>query len=92
MTYVVTGACVGTMDRSCIDVCPVDCIHEFARMVVIDPDACIDCAACEHACPAEAIHAEDEVPAEWASFVAVTRAVHTGADTVDALIEEALRG
>ena len=26
MTYVITEACIGVKDRSCVDVCPVDCI------------------------------------------------------------------
>ena len=28
MAYVITDACIGTKDRSCVDVCPVDCIHD----------------------------------------------------------------
>jgi Na+-translocating ferredoxin:NAD+ oxidoreductase RNF subunit RnfB len=27
MTYVITEPCVGTLDASCAEVCPVDCIH-----------------------------------------------------------------
>ena len=27
MTYVITQPCVGVKDGSCVDVCPVDCIH-----------------------------------------------------------------
>lgn len=27
MTYVITEACIEVMDKSCVDVCPVDCIH-----------------------------------------------------------------
>jgi ferredoxin len=30
--------------------------------LVIDPDECIDCTLCEPECPANAIHAEDELP------------------------------
>ena len=26
MTYTITEACIGEKDRSCIDVCPVDCL------------------------------------------------------------------
>jgi len=25
MTYVIAEPCIGTMDRGCVDVCPVDC-------------------------------------------------------------------
>src|SRR5439155_3963091 len=28
-----------------VDVCPVDCIHEADRILVIDPEECIDCFA-----------------------------------------------
>ena len=45
MTYIISEPCIDIKDRSCIDVCPVDCIHEFARMLVIDPEECIDCFA-----------------------------------------------
>jgi len=27
MTYVIAEPCIGTKDKSCVDVCPVDCIH-----------------------------------------------------------------
>ncbi|HUR63047.1 MAG TPA: ferredoxin, partial [Candidatus Thermoplasmatota archaeon] len=27
MTRVITSKCIGTKDTSCVDVCPVDCIH-----------------------------------------------------------------
>ena len=47
MTYIIAEPCVDIKDRSCVDVCPVDCIHEFDRLLVIDPEECIDCGACE---------------------------------------------
>jgi ferredoxin len=65
MTYVITEPCIDVMDKSCVDVCPVDCIHFDEgedRMLYIDPDECIDCGACEPACPVTAIFAEDDVP------------------------------
>jgi NAD-dependent dihydropyrimidine dehydrogenase PreA subunit len=27
MTFVITEPCIGTVDTSCVEVCPVDCIH-----------------------------------------------------------------
>lgn len=27
MTFIITEPCVGTCDTSCVEVCPVDCIH-----------------------------------------------------------------
>jgi ferredoxin len=71
MTYVITEPCIGVKDASCVEVCPVDCIHTDAEaeQYFIDPDDCIDCAACVELCPVEAIYADDQVPAEWASFI-----------------------
>ena len=65
MTYVITEPCIDVLDKSCVEVCPVDCIHYDEgedRMLYIDPDECIDCGACEPACPVTAIFAEDDVP------------------------------
>jgi NAD-dependent dihydropyrimidine dehydrogenase PreA subunit len=62
MTYVVTDACIDLRDRSCVEVCPVDCIYEGARMMFIAPDECIDCAACEPVCPVDAIYFERDLP------------------------------
>src|SRR5205823_4553884 len=45
MTYVIAEPCIDIKDQSCIDVCPVDCIHIADRMLVIDPEECIDCFA-----------------------------------------------
>jgi len=74
MTYVITEACIGTKDRSCVDVCPVDCIHDEGdddKMLYIDPDECIDCGACEPACPVNAIYAEDDVPDNLKAYVEI---------------------
>ncbi len=67
MSYTITSPCIDTMDQSCVDVCPVDCIHYeegVDKILYIDPDECIDCGACEPACPVSAIYAEDDVPEE----------------------------
>ena len=74
MAYVIAEPCVDVMDLSCVSVCPVDCIHydEGAdRKLFIDPNECIDCGACEPACPVEAIYPEDEVPDEWQDAIAL---------------------
>ena len=63
MTYIIGDACIDVKDISCQSVCPVDCIHETERMLVIDPEECIDCGACEPECPVEAILPEDAIPA-----------------------------
>ena len=72
MTYVIAGSCI--KDDSCIEVCPVDCIHpkrgdpdfETAEQLYIDPEICIDCDACVEACPVDAIFPEAFTPEKFA--------------------------
>jgi NAD-dependent dihydropyrimidine dehydrogenase PreA subunit len=45
MTYIIGEPCIDIKDLSCVDVCPVDCIHQADRILVIDPEECIDCFA-----------------------------------------------
>jgi NAD-dependent dihydropyrimidine dehydrogenase PreA subunit len=73
VTYVITTPCVDVMDRACVEVCPVDCIHadDEDRTLFIDPNECIDCAACEPVCPTEAIFAEDDVPEDQVAWTEV---------------------
>ena len=50
MAYVIAEPCIGTKDNSCVEVCPVDCIHpttdepdyDKVEMLYIDPEECID--------------------------------------------------
>ena len=71
MTYVIAGSCI--KDDSCIEVCPVDCIHpkpgapdfETAEQLYIDPEVCIDCDACVEACPVIAIFPDFELPEKF---------------------------
>ncbi|MBJ8339364.1 ferredoxin family protein [Antrihabitans sp. YC3-6] len=65
MSYVIAEPCIDVMDRACIDECPVDCIYEGPRKLYIHPDECIDCSACEPACPVEAIFFAEDLPTEW---------------------------
>ncbi len=79
MTYIIAEPCINTKDTACVDVCPVDCIHPrkdepaFAEVaqLYINPDECIDCGACEPACPVTAIFPEEEVPENWKHFIQV---------------------
>jgi NAD-dependent dihydropyrimidine dehydrogenase PreA subunit len=76
VTYVICQPCIGVKDASCVDVCPVDCIHagEEDEQYFIDPDECIDCGACEPACPVDAIFEEGAVPPEWREFIEINAA------------------
>ncbi len=74
MTYVICEPCIDVMDKACVEVCPVDCIHFEEgkdRTLYIDPAECIDCGACEPACPVSAIFAEDDVPDNWKAYTEV---------------------
>jgi ferredoxin len=75
VTYIIAEPCIDIKDKSCIDVCPVDCIHEFERILIIDPEECIDCGACEPECPVEAIFPEDAQPEKWEPFVKINYAL-----------------
>ena len=86
MAYVIAEPCIGTKDNSCVEVCPVDCIHptpdepdyDKVEMLFIDPDECIDCDACVEACPVDACFAEDQLPEEWATFAERNAAYYAG--------------
>ena len=71
MAYVVTESCIKCKYTDCVDVCPVDCFHEGPNFLVIDPGECIDCTLCVAECPANAIYAEDDVPADQRQFIAL---------------------
>ena len=79
MTYIITEPCINVKDASCVDVCPVDCIHprkdekKFAdsAQLYINPDECIDCGACVPTCPVGAIFPEAEVPDKWKKYIQI---------------------
>jgi NAD-dependent dihydropyrimidine dehydrogenase PreA subunit len=95
VAYVITEACIGTKDRSCVDVCPVDCIHPTSseddsadEMLYIDPNECIDCGACEPACPVSAIFAEDDVPDNLKAYVQINTTWYSDKDGARAKVKE----
>ena len=71
MTYVVTESCIRCKYMDCIEVCPVDCFYVGGNMLVIHPDECIDCGACEPVCPTKAIFPEDDLPDKWKEYTAI---------------------
>lgn len=101
MAYVVCKPCIGTKDRSCVEVCPVDCFYDFKDpsfndefgvapvregdfgMLLIHPDECINCGACETECPVEAIYEDTAVPQEWAAFVGKNESLTTALSDED---------
>jgi len=47
----------------------VDGFDPEKKQLYINPEECIDCAACEPACPVEAIFDEEQVPDEWKHYI-----------------------
>jgi len=70
MTYVISSACVDVMHKSCVQVCPVDCIYEGARALYINPDECVDCGACKLECEVGAIYYETDLPEDEVQHLA----------------------
>ncbi len=73
MTYVITETCIDLKDATCVDVCPVDCIHttDEDNQYYIDPEICIDCEACVFVCPVDAIFYEEDVPEDQKRFIKI---------------------
>ena len=81
MPFVITELCV--KDGSCVDVCPVECIHTTptAPQFYIDPDICIECQQCFIVCPVQAVFFDTELPTEHLHSAAVNANFRTGASS-----------
>ena len=91
MTYVIADPCIDVLDKSCVDVCPVDCIYYdegVDRMLYIEPNECIDCGACEPVCPVEAIFEESALPEKWKAYYDINVKWFEDKDAVRAQINE----
>ena len=92
MAHVITQPCCN--DASCIDVCPVNCIHptpdepDFisAEMLYIDPDTCIDCGACVDECPVEAIFPDDSIDEGQERYLQINADYYTDHDVSCGLV------
>ena len=71
MTFVVVENCIKCKYTDCVEVCPVNCFYEGKNFLVIHPDECIDCGACEPVCPTKAIFPESDLPEKWAEYTAL---------------------
>ncbi len=71
MPHVVCEPCQDCKYTDCVEVCPVDCFREGERMLYIDPDECIDCAACVPECPVDAIFLDEDMPPQWHDYIAL---------------------
>ncbi len=88
MTYVIGETCIDVKDKSCVEVCPVDCIigDDEDRMLFIDPEECIDCGACVDPCPVDAIYAEEDLPPEWQEYTEINKEYFSDRDTARAKV------
>src|SRR5256885_4296011 len=68
MAYVVADPCVKCKYTDCVAACPVDCFYEGKNSLAINPDAGIDCGACEPECPSTAIFEESELRSKRAIY------------------------
>ncbi|PSR25586.1 MAG: 4Fe-4S ferredoxin [Sulfobacillus thermosulfidooxidans] len=82
MAHVITGLCADAKDQSCVEVCPVDCIHPASSLdgvdayrdtpqLYVDPETCIDCGACVPVCPVGAICMTDDLRPEDHKFIQI---------------------
>ena len=80
MAYIVADPCVKCKYTDCVAVCPVECFYEGENSLVIHPDECIDCGACEPECPTTAIFEESALPDKWKAYIDIN-SVMSGAKT-----------
>jgi ferredoxin len=85
MAFVITRLCQDCVDGACVDHCPTEAIvehrpagraSELPNQLYINPDLCIDCNGCAPECPWEAIFEESDVPAAFATDIALNRRAH----------------
>jgi len=73
MPHVVTDHCAACRYTECVAICPVDCFHAADDRLYIDPDVCIDCAACVPVCPVKAIVDAFDLEAGADELIALNR-------------------
>ena len=91
MPYVIAAPCIDQSDQSCVEVCPVDCIWgdlTVDRKLYIDPEGCIECGACETACPNQAIRSASGLPRAWADFAWVDAVWFSDPGAARAVVDE----
>jgi ferredoxin len=95
MPWVVTRLCRDNVDTACAAECPVDCFYlpketsdDLPNQLYISPDECIDCGACEPACPWEAIFQDDSVPGAFSDDTALNARCDTDRDLFEVATAE----
>lgn len=87
MSFVVTDACIGCRYTQCVGVCPVNCFHAGPNMLVIDPEACIDCALCAPECPVQAIVSEEDLEDAGRTFRELNAALSSQWPVIDSIVD-----
>jgi len=90
LTHVITAACIGAKEQTCVATCPVDCIlgSEEDVMLFIDPELCIDCGACVPACPVNAIYVDKDLPGDMEHFLVINRQYFVDEDATRRVVAE----
>ena len=90
MPWVVTRLCQDNVDTACAAECPVDCFYipksagaDLPNQLYISPDECIDCGACEPACPWEAIYQDEAVPSKFEADIELNKKCDDDRDAFD---------
>jgi hypothetical protein len=73
------------LNHSCVDVRPVDCIHEYERILIIDPDRRLRARV-----PGRGDLPGGRPPGQWEPFAKINYA-HPDADPINSLVDEYAR-
>ena len=87
MTYIIAEPCIDIKDLSCVDVCPVDCIHEADRILVIDPRSASTAAPANRSARSRRSSPRTRCPEKWEPFVKINYAYGEGIDVVNTLTD-----
>jgi ferredoxin len=84
MPHIVTDNCNDCRFTDCVETCPVACFHGDDDRLYIDPDVCIDCAACIPACPVNAIYDVFDMPDDKQSWIEINAEMAAKLPVIDA--------
>ena len=83
MPHIVTDNCQRCRFTDCVETCPVACFHGDGDRLYIDPEVCIDCAACIDACPVHAIYDVFDMPDKFEPWIAKNAEMAPGLPVID---------
>jgi len=96
MPFVIAEPCIGVKDKSCVEVCPVNCIYEGEDQFLHSSRRVHRLPGVRSRVPVQAIFPDNGVPEKWAGFTAkeqgvlpeVTQAECPARDEALALLQE----